>query len=234
MGKKLASMIFVIGMVLSLITVVFMGLFSVWTFFGILMIGSLYLGGYLYVVNFYYFSLEQEKKEKENKKTLDWCWSKANQILRRMPDGQGIEWRRGIGRQSEFRTFNDGIQNRPFRSMMGYLANTQQFIIIILDIDKEDIVRFHADPSPDVIEDHYYKFQPFQGTGVSSGMDNYGRDRYGRYPSRSKYGSSRSKRGLSIHVGDRDDMDVGFEHPSGNNNAETEKIADKALEKLKK
>jgi len=225
MGSKIMSVIVSIIFIILVIIIIASGLFTIWLFFGMFFLGLLYVFGYLFVVNYYYFSLEQEREESVNKKKLDWCWNRVNEILRKMPEGQGLEWREGIGRRSEYTTRHDGIQNKAYRSMMGYLAKTQQLVIVIFSIDDDDIVRFYADPSPDVIEDHFHNFKPYQSGSLAPGI---GGQQYGRYPYNTR---RRSSRPVSIHVGNNDGFE-NFENFSPKV-ADTDKMAEDALERLK-
>lgn len=201
-SKTMVSIISIVFIVLAII-IIWIGLFSIWIFFGMLFLGALYIFGYFFVIAYFNSLKEKNQEENANRKKLDWCWNQVNKILRNMPGGQGIEWRKGIGRQSEVKTFYDGIQHRPFRSMMGYLAETQQLVVIIYDIDNDDIVRFHADPSPDIIQNHFNGFKPFSTQGSSfggGGFDRFSNTRRGRRP-----------RGVSIHVGDENDDNEDFD-----------------------
>jgi hypothetical protein len=217
--------------IISVIVINLLHLFNMWMFFGLLFLGILYIIGYLYVVNYYYFTLQQQKDDNENKRKLDYCWNRANQILHNMPGGQGLEWRSGIGRRSEFRTFYDGIQNKPYRSMMGYLSETQQFVVLIYDIDGDDIVRFYADPSADIIVNHFYEFKPFQQGSMQQRVPGAYGSRYGSRYGRRPYGG---RRPMSIHIDDG--MGGGSDDFNSlpNNPMPTDDIASTAVETLRK
>jgi len=198
-GKWMSVIISVVFAII-LIIVIATGLFNGWMFIGLVFMGLLYLFGYLYLINHYKAMKEEDEREKASKKKLDWCWDRVNEMLKRRPDGQGLEWRRGIGRRSEYRTYYDGIQHRAFRSMEGYLAETQQIVVVIYDIDNDDIVRYVANPSEEMISNHFHDFKPVSRR-ESSGFgypSKYGRSKYDRY---------RRGRGVNIHVGGDEDFD---------------------------
>lgn len=190
------------GLVSALVLVIIslsFGLFNAWTFFGIIFYILVYVAMYIYLRKTYLDRLAEQENERMQKRKFDYCWARANEILRNMASGQGLEWDRGKNRRSEFQTFYDGVQHREFRSMEGNLSDTQERVVIIYDIDKDDIVRIDASPSTEVLKNHFYKFNPFRSS--AGGM-------YGGYGSPYGYGGiPRSKRkGVSIHIGDDDDV----------------------------
>jgi len=190
-------------LLLLLIIIISLGFFNVWIFFGLLFYVGLYLGGYIFVMVSFNHMEESRINDSNRKAKFDWCIERVNKILTKMPGGQGLEWDQGTGRVSEFKSYFDGVQNKPFRSMLGYLAKSQQLVLIIYDIDNDDIVRFNANPSNNVVEDHFFSFNPFKReTGFSGGQ--IGRpqryDKYGR-----KVKSSYHNKGISIHMNDGDD-----------------------------
>ena len=192
MGSKLTITIFSIITVLLLIIIIATGLFTFWIFIGIVILGTMYLFGYFYVLNHFKLMEEIDRKETVNKKKLDWCWDRANVILKKMVGGQGLSWAKGVGRKSEYRTFHNGIQLCGFRSMEGYLAGTQQLVVIIFDIENDDIVRYHADPTPNVIDDHFYEFKPFQSKESFVGRNM-------SMPYRSKYNQYNRRQPFTLH-----------------------------------
>lgn len=189
----IASVLFSLIMLIVILT----GLFSIWVFFGSLMLISLYLFGYFYVLNYFKAKEEIDRQEKSNKKKLDYCWERANHLLRNMAGGQGLEWNRGTGRRSEYESFHNGIQMCGFRSMEGYLSDTQQLVVLIYDIENDDIVRYYANPPPSILDNHFHKFKPFQGKESLGVQPPYNR------PYDRRYGS---RRPLSIHVGGNEDQ----------------------------
>lgn len=174
-------------------------MFDGWAFGGMFFYLVLFLLGYAFII----IGKNQEAKrlaeEANMKQKFDYCWSHANAILRRMAGGQGLEWASGFGRKSEYRTYYDGVSNKGFRSMLGFLSNTQQLVLVIYDIERDDIVRFVANPDPDLLENHYRNFKPFARGGGGS-FDDY--DPYGRPFSGLYSRGARSRAPISINVGD--------------------------------
>jgi hypothetical protein len=217
--------IFIIIFSALLILIISLGLFDGWTFTGLIFFSLLYLGGYLYVSSYFRSMMERDLDENEKKRKFDYCWNRVNHILRSMAGGEGLEWDGGQGRRSEFRSYYDGVQHRAFRSMMGYIASKQQLAIVIYDIDKDDIVRFYADPSPYIISDHFADFKPFQTrSGLSGDPYSYRR----RYPYRSRLG-----RGVSIHLGDGDGAGAKDFDSFGSKYQPDDNVVDDALSKLR-
>jgi len=181
-------------------------LFDAWTFGGMLFYVLVFLGGYAFVA---IGKIREQKRLEEQasvKQKFDFCWSRVNLILRRLPGGQGLEWSGGFGRKSEFRTYHDGIQNRPFRSMLGFLSNTQQLAIIIYDIERDDIVRFVTNPDPDILENHYKNFRPFsRGSAMGEDYDGMYQRGYGAPMIHSRRYGNRAP--ISINVGGEYDDD---------------------------
>lgn len=204
--------------------------FSGWTFGGMIFYILIFAGGYAFLM----FGKKQEREhlqEEMNKKyKFDYCWNRANIILRRMAGGQGLEWDAGFGRKSEYRSFYDGVQSRPFMSMLGYLSNTQQLVLVIYDIDRDNIARFVTNPDVDMLANHFKNFRPFargSGTGMDDMMLRYG----GRpYPIHSRrYSSSRTP--ISINVGDPDGITES--ELRGKSAKPDDDMVDNALKRLK-
>ena len=90
--------------------------------------------------------------------------------------------------------------NHPFRSMLGFLSNTQQLALIIYDINRDDIVRFVTNPDVELLENHYKNFKPFSRSS-GAGYDEY--DQSGRpyFPMYSRRFGSGGRAPVSINVG---------------------------------
>ena len=196
-NERLPYIIGTIIAVILLIIIISLGFFDGWVFFGMVFYIALFIGGYFYIIIGWQKDKEAEMQEHQRKQKFEWCFRRINETLRKMPGGQGIEWDAGFGRVSDFKTFNDGVQNKPFRSVLGYLQGTQQLVIVIYDIDNDDIAKYNANPSPAEIADHFHNFDPFKrrSSGFGTGFSRYRRDRYGR-PIR------KSPSAISIHMND--------------------------------
>lgn len=121
------------------------------------------------------FDNERKKNEEQQaqRRKFAWCWERVNNHLKQMPGGKGLEWASGFGRESEVRTYHDGIQNKPFRSMLGNLTDNQQLAVIIFNIDDDDIARFVTNPTKDLLRNPWLNFKPFS----RSGGDDFSRGR---------------------------------------------------------
>jgi hypothetical protein len=222
--------------VLVLISII-SGTFGGWTFFGILFYIALYIGGYAYV------RIGMQNRDAENDSSLqrrlkfDWCWERINQILKSMPGGQGIEWASGVGRKSWIKSYFDGVQNKPFRSVLAHLEYTQQLVMIIFDIEGDDIAEFITNPSPELMDNPFLYFKPFaRGTERDSGLDRFGGyNSSRRYPyshSRYSHRGSSGGGGLSVNI----EPQLGFGEPTVNQEKlnPNKDIVDSAIDRLRK
>ena len=192
--------------ILLIILLAVFNLFNGWIFFGMIFYSILYVLGLYYVKQKLIEQLNEEKFNEDNRKKFDWCFDRVNSILRRMSDGDYLEWRGGINRESFIKYFHDGIQQRTYRSIIGHMSNSQVFTLIIYDVDNDDISAFISNPSVDEIKNHFYNFKPF-----TSGRSSFGDPYLNPLSSRSKRRSSSAnrRRGITINV-DNDDYD-GFD-----------------------
>jgi len=145
--------------------------FSGWTFFGLLFYAVLFVGGIIYIKVGIQNSLDEEEELNRRKQRFDWCWERANIILKGMAGGQGLSWSAGVGRKSIYKAYNDGIQNKPFRSMMGHLEFQQQLVLVIYNIDDDDIAAYITNPGPDLIENPFLNFKPYARGQTSPFVD---------------------------------------------------------------
>lgn len=205
-----------------LITIISMGLFDGITFFGLVFYVALYFGGYYYIKNGFDKRQEEADDMKNRKNKFEYCWSRVNLILKRMPGGQGLQWSQGVGRKSQWTTFYDGVQNKPFRSMMAHLENSQQIVLVIFDIEGDDIASFITNPQQEYYENPFYKFKPYS-KGMSSEMGMM-RNPYKQYNS-----VARRRGAVSINIDDGSDS---FEEMSARLKPEKDTV-DKALDKLR-
>lgn len=188
----------IIALVILVIISVIGGFFGGWSFFAILFYVGLYIGGYSYVRIGMKSRTDENNKMLQRRQKFDWCWERINQILKSMPGGQGVEWASGVGRKSWIKSYFDGIQNKPFRSILAHLERTQQLVLIIFDIDGDDISEFITNPSPELMDNPFLYFKPFARSG---GMEQGGLDRFGGYNSNMRY-PQHQRGGLNINVND--------------------------------
>ena len=212
MGKTLLFTLTGISLFVLILISIFGGFFNAWTFFGLAFYIIFYIVGYAYVRLGMKSRRDELDSLNQRKQKFDWCWNRVNQILQSMPGGQGIEWSSGVGRKSAFKTFYDGTQNKPYRSIMAHLQDTQQLVSIVYDIDGDDIAVFIANPSADIIENPFLNFKPFDrgSSGGMGGMSGY-RGSPGYYPNSRYRSGSRSNRGISINVGGDEYQDENYE-----------------------
>ena len=208
LNKKLIIVMTIIFVSLMIITISY-GLLNAWVFFGMLFYLIFYLVGYFFIINGWKKDRALELENAQRKQKFEWCFSRVNKILKSMPGGQGIEWDSGFGRVSDFRTFHDGTQNKPFRSIMGYLSGTQQLVLVIYDIDNDDIVKFYADPTPRLINNHFVDFDPYHNSSSSlTGINPYakGSKRYYDYLRKNNNGLNINIAGPNNRVEDFDNL----------------------------
>lgn len=182
------------------------GFFNGWSFFAIIFYLALYGGGYAYVRIGAENRANDGDRSLQRRQKFEYCWERINQILKSMPGGQGIEWASGFGRKSGIKSYFDGVQSKPFRSVLAYLEYSQQLVLIIYDIEGDDIAEFIANPSPELMDNPFYNFKPYT-RGVDS---NAHLDRFGGYAGSSRYPWTRrnprgrypppSEGGVSINV----------------------------------
>lgn len=184
----------IIFFIIIIVISIFMKIYSIWSLIGMIFYTILFFALYLYIL-YEGRRLEIERHNRDEKKqTFKWCWNKVNDILRKMPGGEGLEWGGGFGKRSEVKYFSDGKIQHPFRYIFGNLSESKQPVLIILDVDKEDIGRYYANPTPSLLDNPFDSFRPFSGQE----RDNFGyRDwRFG-YDRRSRYRPEYRDSGIS-------------------------------------
>lgn len=113
------------------------------------------------------FENERKKNEEQQaqRRKFAWCWERMNLHLKQMPGGQGLDWDSGFGRESEVRNYYDGIQNKPFRYMIGNYSGKQQLVLVIYNIDDDDIAKIVTNPPKDLLRNPWLNFRPFSRSG---------------------------------------------------------------------
>lgn len=141
---------------------------------------------------------------------------KINRILLSRPGGEPIQWEGGKYTRYDKKTLFD-INRQPhhYVAITGLFSKSDKRIILIYDIEEDDICRLIGDPSPQLVNNPFYDFRPFEtGTRAFSPFpSDFYDDRYMR------------RQGVNINVGNsrKDNFDYDFD----NNNASE-------LDKLKK
>jgi len=215
---------YLIGIALLFVTLVLLIItnnFSAWTFFGAIFYILLTIAGYSFIMLGKNIDNMKANEEQNKKQKFDWCWERVNLILKRMPGGQGLQWDEGTGRTSQYRSYYDGVQNHGYRSMSAYLSKTQQVVVVIYDINRDDIVRFDTNPSPQVFENHFYHFKPFSRGNATAEFDP-------RLAGQRPYGLHSRRMPVQVNIGG-DDLGggQGYELPKPGDD-----MIDSAMEKL--
>ena len=156
MSFKIVIWIVSIMLVLSVVATLYFGVFEKQTFYGTMIIIMSYIAGFIYLK----IMLARDKLDEVQHKTIDYCWNRASTILQRFPGGTSVEWRQGQGRKSEMRYYVEGQKKRAFRSFFAYSSLTRQPVVVIYDMDLDDVARYEAVPSPQMINDMWYEFKP--------------------------------------------------------------------------
>jgi hypothetical protein len=153
-------------MVISIGSVFYFGLFDINSVYGVFTIIIAYIAGYIYLK----MAFDKDGEEENTVKTLDYCWLKASEVLRKMPGGVSMEWRMGAGRRSELRYFYDGQKKYGFRALFGFATDTRQQVVVIFDMEHDDIARFYSNPSVEVLTDPFKDFKPFYNPATENMM----------------------------------------------------------------
>lgn len=184
-----------VGMVIAVVSLsMYFELYDAWAFFGIMFYTFLF---FVFIAFLSYDSsrrIAEKKRMQVKKSSLSDCWNKTNDLLRRMPGGEGLEWAKGFGRKSELRYFGSGENKKTFRSLYGNLSKSRQLVVIIFDVEEQVIARYVANPTPALISDPFHKFDPMNSQSSQRPFDYRDRSRYGlssRYRGRQPYGYGR-------------------------------------------
>lgn len=160
----------------------------------------------------------KNKDTKDVAKTgLDHYLRKINEILESRPSGEGLVWEGGIYSRYIKKIFFDiNRQEHVFVGICAITQDTLKRVVVVYDTKDNDISRFYGDPSPEMMNDPFYGFKPFENlVRAFNPMDAQG------------YGQQPIHRGYSYRPT--------YERPVENNNDfydDTKDIAD--LERLKK
>jgi len=179
-------LIIVVSIALVVGLSMYFGLYDAWAFFGVMFYTFIFFVFFIYLSYDNHRRISERAKFQEKKVSIAYCWNKVNTELRQMTGGDGLEWDGGLGRKSELKYFGHGTNKKAFRSLYGNLSNQRQAVVIIFNVDDEIISRYVANPSPDLIQDAFYKFDPFNSDRDRMG----GMNGYNPYNSRSRYGNS--------------------------------------------
>lgn len=161
LGINSTKMVLLIGFIILMASILLM------RYFGQFDMNALISGLGLSTIMFFgtLWAMSQHKKilePKEKKKDFNYDWQRLNEIIRNRTNGDVMEWDMGIGMRSEIKSIKVGEKIEHYRSFYGYLYYSRQEVIVIYQRDKEDIVRWFANPSPEVINDPFKFFEPYQ------------------------------------------------------------------------
>ncbi len=146
-----------ITLICSFLLVWYLDLLDIQAFYGISIIITEYTVGYVYVV----YMWKKDQLGDGDKKNIAYCWKRTGELLQQMPNGVSIEWQSGEGRRSEMRNFYDNTTKRSYRAFFGLLTRTRQPVVVIYDMDLDDIARYEASPTPQLLENPWHEFKPF-------------------------------------------------------------------------
>lgn len=184
MPRWLLILIASVSLLIVIILNAVLNLFDVWSFFGVMFYITVFFGLVGWVVYEHNSRMIREEQERINKKSLNHCWQRINALLRAMPDGDSVEWSSGFGRKSELKSFTVNGKVKNYRSVLAHLVKGNQLVAIIYDIDEDDIVRYNANPSTEVIVNPFINFNPEKSGHTGSPFpdgrfDNRYNNRYG-------------------------------------------------------
>lgn len=211
--NKWLWLIIVLSVALVVGLSMYFGLYDAWAFFGVMFYTFVFFVFIIYLTYDNYRRISERARFQEKKMSIAYCWNKVNTELRQMTGGDGLEWDGGLGRKSELKYYGSGATKKAFRSMYGNLSNQRQAVIIIYNVEEEIISRYVANPSPDLIQDPFYKFDPFNTDRERMNMFNpyASRSRYGgrtpyRRPSYGGYGGGYQPMPQNDNYGDYDSI----------------------------
>lgn len=203
MGKPLMFWITGIIFIISLVVMISSGMFNGWIILILVFYVFMYFGGWMFVRHGFKKLKDAEDIINKDRHKFHYCWDRANKLLRAFPGGRGIEWNHGHSNNSFYKTYFDGVQNKAYRSMVGYLEKSKRLALIIYDIDSDDIKVLNNNPLAENLNNHFLGFRPF------SRDENDRQDGRGRY---NDYGQSRTGYGY----GGNDYRRHGEQPPMGN------------------
>ncbi len=85
---------------------------------------------------------------------------RINELLRERPDADVVNWNSGVDGREEIRSFQtfNGVQD--FYGVVGALAYNRTWVVIIYSLERNDIIKYMGDPSPQQLEDPFDGFYP--------------------------------------------------------------------------
>lgn len=107
-------------------------------------------------------------------------FDKVNRELATMPDADEMLWEKGKGVTTKTREYSDA-NGKPqrFIAMNGFTKHTNKEVIVYYNITEDRFWDWVSDPSPSILQDPFYQFQPYSGRGGGLGMENPYANRFG-------------------------------------------------------
>lgn len=152
----------VVFVALSFLLVFWLGILNTWTYLTALaIIVIVFVNGVLldYIAK---MLAGREKATAEDEDKFPACWRNMNAQLSEMPEGAGIRWDKSFGVRTKEKSFSNGTKLVRFLAVLALNSMTQQYNIIIYNIDQKNIVQFTSSPSVDQLENLFHKFEPFE------------------------------------------------------------------------
>lgn len=123
--------------------------------------------------------LRRRREEDKPGSGMEFYMRKVNEILVSRPGGEPVVWEGGSWSRYLIKTIFD-INRKPHKyvGIVGLLRNANRRISLIYDADDNDIVRFFGDPSPDLLNNPFFGFRPFDSS--TRAFSPFPSDYYGR------------------------------------------------------
>jgi hypothetical protein len=136
------------------------------------------------------FSYNDMNKNKGVHSIMPMIHMRINSFLREFPDGETIDWNEtklfGV---NEIRPFSTNNGTKEYYGVAAMLSHSKKWVVINYSLEKKDIVKYVANPSPEQLKDPFFDFKVID-SGVPQ-KDSYGFDRYER---------DYDRRGSHVHI----------------------------------
>lgn len=105
---------------------------------------------------------ERAKNIHDDEDKIPGCWKNINRLLHEMPEGEAIKWEKSFGIRTKEKSFHDGKKLVRFLAVLALNSATNQYNIVIYNIETKNIVQFTSSPDVNQLENLFYKFEPFE------------------------------------------------------------------------
>lgn len=156
--------------------ILYFELFTPWTFVSVLYYGILFMITYSYVTYSGYLDSLTKEEITDAKQKFDYCFAKISQWSLNQPGGESLTWDAGKGCQHDTKSIpNREGKDTWYMAFIAYTSESQIRSYYVYDIDKENVVKYLPQPTPDIEEDIWSGFKPYdQGQSAYNpfGMEN--------------------------------------------------------------